>query len=379
MRVADLVATLESIAPSGNAEEWDNVGLLVGDPEREMSGPALLTIDFTRPILEEAVERGAGMVIAYHPPIFHPLKRLHAGDPRARTLLRAIEAGIAIYSPHTALDATAGGTTDWLCDMLAPPGASSRSFGDRRAIAPLERADPSGAYKIVTFVPADHVERLRDALASIGAGRIGEYEQCSFLLQGLGTFRGGEGTNPTVGRAGRLEHAEEVRMEMVCPGRALSLAQEMMTQFHPYEEPAWDVYPLAPKPDRRIGPGRRLVLDRPATPGELAERFKQNLGIDAVKLAAASDEPVHRVAVCPGAGASLLPTAMAEGCELFVTGEMRHHVALGALEQGMSVLLAGHTNTERGYMPVYAERIRELATGVEVLHCEADGPIFRTM
>jgi putative NIF3 family GTP cyclohydrolase 1 type 2 len=168
-------------------------------------------------------------------------------------------------------------------------------------------------------------------------------------------------------------------MEMVCPGRALSLAQEIMTQFHPYEEPAWDVYPLAPKPDRRIGPGRRLVLDRPATPQELAARFKQNLGVDAVKLAAAGDKPVERVAVCPGAGASLLPTAMDEGCQMFVTGEMRHHVALGALEKGMSILLAGHTNTERGYMPVYAERIRERAPGVEVLHCAADGPIFRTM
>jgi len=379
MRVADLVATLESIAPSANAEAWDNVGLLVGDPERELSGPALLTIDFTRPILEEALQRKAGMVIAYHPPIFHALKRLHAGDPRSGALLGAIEAGIAIYSPHTALDATPGGTTDWLCDMLAPPGERSGSFGDRRAITPLERADTSGAFKIVTFVPADHVERLRDALASIGAGRIGEYEQCSFLLSGVGTFRGGEGTNPTVGEAGRLEHAEEVRMEMVCPGRALSLAQEIMTQFHPYEEPAWDVYPLAPKPDRTIGPGRRLVLDRAATPRELAERFKQNLGVDAVKLASAGDDPIQRIAVCPGAGASQLPAALDEGCQMFVTGEMRHHEALGALEKGMSILLAGHTNTERGYLPVYAERIGELAPGVEVIHSAADRPIFRTM
>jgi dinuclear metal center YbgI/SA1388 family protein len=378
MRIADLVETLESIAPASNAESWDNVGLLVGDPAREIAGPAVLAIDFTRPILEEALARRAGVVIAYHPPIFHPLQRLDARDPRSRTLLGAIEAGIAIYSPHSALDATPGGTTDWLCDMLAPPGEKAKSFGDRRALAPTNRVDARQAFKIVTFVPAEQAERVRDALASAGAGRIGAYEQCSFMLQGVGTFRGGAGTNPTVGKAGRLEHAEEVRLEMVCPARALPLAQELLMQFHPYEEPAWDVYPLAPKPNRSIGPGRRLTLDRPAPAQELATRLKQNLGIDAVKLASANDEPVERIGVCPGAGASLLDTAIDEGCQMFVTGEMRHHEALAAIEKGVSILLAGHTNTERGFLPIYAERIREKAPGLEVIHASADGPIFRT-
>lgn len=378
MRIADLVETLESIAPASNAESWDNVGLLVGDPSREIAGPAVLTIDFTRPILEEALAKRASVVIAYHPPIFHPLKRLDARDPRSRTLLGAIEAGIAVYSPHTALDATPGGTTDWLCDMLAPPGEKAKTFGDRRSLAPTNRVDARQAFKIVTFVPAEQAERVRDALASAGAGRIGRYELCSFMLQGVGTFRGGEGTNPAVGEAGRLEHAEEVRLEMVCPARALPLAQELLMQFHPYEEPAWDVYPLAPKPNRSIGPGRRLTLDRPAPAQELATRLKQNLGVDAVKLAQASDEPIERVGVCPGAGASLLETAIDEGCQLFVTGEMRHHEALAAIEKGVSILLAGHTNTERGFLPIYAERIREKAPGLEVVHASADGPIFRT-
>ncbi|MFG0275538.1 MAG: Nif3-like dinuclear metal center hexameric protein [Phycisphaerales bacterium] len=198
------------------------------------------------------------------------------------------------------------------------------------------------------------------------------------MLQGVGAFRGGEGTNPVVGEAGRLEHAEEVRLEMVCPGRALALAQELLMQFHPYEEPAWDVYPLAPKPNRSIGPGRRMTLDRPATAQELATRLKQNLGVDAVKLAQASETPVERVGVCPGAGASLLDTAIEEGCQLFVTGEMRHHEALGAIEQGVSILLAGHTNTERGFLPIYADRIREKAPNLDVVHASADGPIFRT-
>jgi len=387
MRIADVIDALERLAPLDLAESWDNVGLLIGDAERDLSGPVMLTIDFRDAAMDEARRAGAGLVVAYHPPIFHPLKRLTREEAAGRAALGAAEAGISVYSPHTALDAAPGGVTDWLCDLLAetppessePIAAADPQLGDRRALTPHESSVEE--CKIVVFVPHDHVESVRNALASIGAGRIGDYDLCSYMLEGRGTFRGGEGTDPAVGQAGRLETAREVRLEMVCPTRALALARTMLEQFHPYEEPAWDVFPLAPRPDRRVGAGRRLILDRPATPEALARRLKSGLGVDSVKVAAASEEPASVVGVCPGAGASLLESAIADGCTLFVTGEMRHHEVIDAVSRGCSVILAGHTNTERGYLPRLRTRLlRTLGNAApEVRLCESDRSPFRAL
>jgi hypothetical protein len=263
--------------------------------------------------------------------------------------------------------------------MLAPEGSAGASFADRRSIVPAVERDNRQTHKIVTFVPLEHLDRVRDALASIGAGIIGDYERCSFTMKGTGSFLGGVGTHPAVGEPGQKQTVKEMRLEMVCSASALGLAREVLRQFHPYEEPAWDVYELAGKPDRSTGAGRRLTLDRPATPKELAARLKKNLGVDAVKLAATNDDPVERIGVCPGAGASLLDTAIADACSLFVTGEMTHHEALSAVERGCSVLLAGHTNTERGFLDVLAMRINDALPKAKAFHCKSDAVLFRTL
>ncbi len=377
--IGTILAALETIAPLPLAEPWDNVGLLLGDREKPLAGPVFLTIDLTEASLDEAKRAGAGLIIAYHPTIFHPLKRITTDDPKGRTLVGVIESGIPVYSPHTALDATEGGVTDWLCEMLAPQGADLPSHGDRRALQPCAVSDPNATHKIVTFVPQDHAERVRDGLASVGAGRIGAYSNCSFTTQGEGTFLGDEGTTPMIGKAGALESAPEVRLEMVIAEGAIPLAMEILRALHPYEEPACDVIPLASKPRRTVGAGRRIHLDQPMTPKQLAANLKVNLGVDAVKIACAGDDPVSTVGVCPGAGGSLIDSAIADGCTLFLTGEVSHHEALGAIQRGCSILLAGHTNTERGYLPSYAERIKAQVPGVEVITSRADGPVFATV
>ncbi|RMH23852.1 MAG: Nif3-like dinuclear metal center hexameric protein, partial [Planctomycetota bacterium] len=354
-------------------------GEILGDPAAEFSGPLPLAIDITPAVADQALAAGASAVVAYHPPLWSPIRRLTPDTPKGASLLRLLATGVAVYSPHTALDAAPGGVTDWLCDMLAEPGADPRALGDRRPLSVHAQRDPNATHKIVTFVPADAADRVRDALASVGAGRIGRYLQCSFSSPGVGTFFGDDTTRPAVGEAGSLQTADELRLEMVCPEAALALAVEMLRRFHPYEEPAFDIVPLAPKPRRDAGAGRRLTLDRPTDAQTLARRLRENLGVDAVKLAAASDEPVARVGVCPGAGAALLDAAVADGCTLFVTGEMRHHEALDALARGCSVLLAGHTNTERGYLPHYAERINSLLPDARARTLDADRPIFRTL
>jgi dinuclear metal center YbgI/SA1388 family protein len=363
MRVADLIAAMESIAPSALAEEWDNVGLILGDRQAALAGPVLLAIDLTPPVVAEAIKSRAGAIVAYHPPIFRPTRSLTAHSPHGRALLDALEARIAIYSPHTALDACAGGVADWLIDQVATPDARPGAGKARAAISAHTHAEPSQAVKIVTFVPAeppDVLERVRAALAQAGAGRIGQYEQCSFVTPGQGSFKGGASTNPKVGERGRLEFVAEHRLEKVCSLGALPAAIAALRATHPYEEPAFDIYPLAPKPRADLGPGRILTIEKAATPKELAARLKKALALPAVQLAsAAPDSPVSRIAVCPGSGESLLDAAASAGAQLFITGEMKHHETLGALERGCSVILAGHTETERGYLPTLAKRLND--------------------
>jgi dinuclear metal center YbgI/SA1388 family protein len=378
MKVQDLVDAMERIAPTRHAEVWDNVGLLVGSPEEELSGPLLLAIDLTEPVIAEAVRLKCGAVLAYHPPIFHPLRRLTTATGKERVILRAARAGIAVYSPHTAIDSAPGGMTDWLADGLLDRAGIVKA--DRRALGPRIDRENSQEMKIVTFVPAAKADDVRAALASAGAGIIGNYELCSFTAPGTGTFLGKEGARPAVGAAGRLETVAELRLEMVCSRKALALAIATLKQFHPYEQPAIDVYELLGKPERTAGLGRRLVLDQPASLGKLAERLKTHLEIPTVKVAAAAahvaEKPLRFVGVCPGAGADLAPLALSEGCEVYVTGEMKHHEVMVMLDGGMSVILAGHTNSERGYLPRLRERVLEQLKGVKCLVSREDRSPF---
>lgn len=377
--VQSLLDALEAIAPMALAEEWDNVGLIAGDARDELRGPVLLSIDLTAPLMDEARSAGAGAIVAYHPPIFTPIKRLTAADARQALLLTALRQGVSVVSPHTSLDAAPGAMSDWLADCVLEAGHPRAA--DRRALVPKALPTPSAECKIVTFVPVAEADRVRGALASAGAGRIGNYQACSFISTGTGTFLGGPGSSPAVGQAGHLESVAEVRLEMVIGRRSVPLAVELLRRLHPYEQPAIDVYPLEPLAERATGAGRRLTLDRPVTIGEIAQRVKENLRVSHVQIAPAFDHarPIVRVGVCPGAGAGLVDAAVREGCELFLTGEMKHHEVLAANARGLGVMLAGHSNTERGYLPMLAQRLMELVPGLDARHASSDRTLMQTV
>lgn len=356
---ATLFDALESIAPTKLAGDWDNVGLLVGEPAGKMDGPVLLTIDLTDRVMDEAESIGASVIIAYHPPIFAPLKSLVTTNTKERLVHRAIRAGIAIYSPHTALDAAEDGLNDWLISGFGP--------GDVRALEP--HTGRTDLRKIVTFVPPADAERVRNAMASSGAGHIGKYDLCSFSTPGTGTFRAGEDTNPAIGEPGSFETVEELRLEMIVPASAAALVVEALHTFHPYEEPAIDVLALEPLPARAAGHGRRIVLDRPLTTSQIGDKLKAHLGIERLKLAAPNYDDkrkVTHIGVCAGAGGDLALAAAQNDVELFITGEMRHHEVLAHMDRGLGLILAGHTNTERGFMPVLGERLKERVPGLKV-------------
>ena len=372
MIVRDFIEHMETIAPPEAAESWDNVGLHVGSihwPARRV----MLTIDLTDDILEEAISQKAQLIVAYHPLVFEPLKSLTDRTMKERIALRAAGEKIAIYCPHTALDAARGGVNDWL--------AAGCGAGDVRALDCARSLPESEQCKIITFCPADAADQLRNALAAVGAGRIGDYEQCSFETLGMGTFLGGADTKPLIGRAGRLERTEELKLEMVCPESALGLAVLTLRRFHPYEEPPIEVHKLELRPDREIGSGRRVILDQRVSLKELVERIKKQLGVRQVQVAAArrSARTIQRIGLCAGAGQSFLDTAIAQRCQVFLTGEMGHHHILDAQARGCSVILAGHTNTERGYLKVLKRTLQGLAPGATITVSRRDAHPLKVM
>ena len=312
---------------------------------------ALLCIDLTRAVLDEAIDMGAQAVVSYHPLLFNARKSIADTDPHGALLLSLIEAGIAVVSPHTALDAAVDGLGDWL--------AHGMGDGSTRPIEHSMEKRASEAVQLMTHVPADRVEEVRDAMASAGAGCIGNYDTCSSILESKGTFRPGTNSNPVVGTHGTIERVDECTLLMVCSTAALPDTIDALRRAHPYTEPPINVVALSPRPLLESGAGRLLMLDQRTNSEAIVDRVKTCLGVDTLRLSIAGTDPHAVVACCPGAGGSMLDSAASQGATLFLTGEMRHHDLLAAQARGVSVLLAGHTNTERGYLPILQTRLQQ--------------------
>jgi dinuclear metal center YbgI/SA1388 family protein len=338
-----VVEMMDQIAPTAMAESWDNVGLLVGDPQQSIAR-AMLCIDYTAAVADEARREQCELVIAYHPPIFKPLKRVTAGS----VVFDTIKSGMAIYSPHTALDVAEGGTNDVLADIVG--------LVDRR---PLRLPDAKAQQaKLVTFVPKDHLDAVSRAIFHAGAGQIGNYSSCSFRSTGTGTFRGDQKTNPTIGQRGQLEEVEEIKIETVVSIDRLATVVSALRAAHPYEEPAFDVVQLIAPPTVR-GMGRIGRLDQPVARDVLIGKIKHALNLDHVLIAGPTSGPVNTAAVCAGSCGDLFVEALANQVDLYLTGEMRHHDALRCAEAGMTVICTLHSNSER----VTLDRLRERLTG----------------
>ncbi|MFW6145944.1 MAG: Nif3-like dinuclear metal center hexameric protein [Planctomycetota bacterium] len=365
MRIADVVAHLERIAPPAYAESWDNVGLLVGDDARRCER-VLLCIDLTEAVLAEAREAKAPLVMAYHPVIFKPLARV---TPAAAPVVwAAVRANVGVYSVHTAYDMAVGGSNDALADAL---GMSD----DRR---PLRPRCAEGATKLVVFAPRTDLEAIQAAAFAAGAGCFGptsEYAECGFHTAGTGTFFGSDAATPAVGRKGRREAVEEVRWETICPRRRLADALRAITDAHSYEEPAIDVLSLTDAPPG-VGLGRVGALARPVALKTMLGRVRESCGVRRVLLAGPRERTVRTLAVGCGSCGSLFRDAIAAGADLYVTGELRHHDALAAAAAGLTVACVGHSNSERLTLAALERALRDALPGLEVVRSQADEDPF---
>jgi dinuclear metal center YbgI/SA1388 family protein len=359
MKLGEVVKILERLAPPGLAESWDNVGLLAGDVDQRVSR-ILLTIDCTAAVLREAEAARCELVVAYHPPIFKPIKRLGPGD----IAFEAIRKGIAIYSPHTALDSAPGGTCDVLADILG--------LEDRQPL----RVQTAGQAqcKLVTFVPGDHVAAVSAAIFAAGAGHIGNYSSCSFRSEGTGTFFGQAQANPVVGQRGRTETVAEIKLESVLNVSDIGDVVAALRKAHPYEEPAFDLIPLI-APPTGIGMGRvgnLKCISRKA----IVDRIKRALKLKRLLVAGPMEGAITRAAVCAGACDSFLPDALAAKAQLFLTGELRHHTALAAAAAGITVVCALHSNSERPALASLKARIQQAAPAIKTILSRVDHDPF---
>ena len=348
VRVAKIAEAVERIAPLALAEEWDNCGLQVGDPEAEAKR-VLVALTPLREVFDEAEEKGADFLLFHHPLIFGPLKAVVTSSYPGDLLARAIRNGLAVYAAHTSYDAAPAGVSVALARALGLGG-------------PLRVLSPRGVLrKLVVFVPEENVDGVAKALAGAGAGVIGDYTECTFRTRGTGTFRGGDETNPYLGEKGRLEEVEEVRMETVVPAHTIDRAVEAATAAHPYEEMALDVYPVEGSPEG-CGYGRLGTLPEPLTAEELRDHVSESLGFPS-RLVADAGRRIETVAVLGGSGGSFIREAAASGAHAFVTGDVDYHDALLAESLGLTVIDAGHAATE---LPSLEPLALRLATLVDV-------------
>ncbi len=328
-----LISAVEKVAPKQLAEDWDNVGLLIGDPAGQVS-KVLVTLDCTPAVVDEAVERGVEFILAHHPLIFSPLKQVRFDLPGQKQVARLISKNIMFYAAHTNLDSSSLGASARMAESL---GLREQEF--------LSPGYKEQVYKVITFVPEAYASGVRQEMSKAGAGGIGNYNECFFLSTGTGTFRPLAGADPFIGQVGKLEQVAEVRMETIVPGKNLDRVVRAMLKVHPYEVPAYDVIPTL-NPGSEFGIGRVGYLPQEQSLGQLLEKVKDMLGGCNVRVAGKLDQKIKKAALSSGSGGSLVKRAAFKGAGVFIAGDISHHDALDALEAGMAVIDPGHYATE---------------------------------
>lgn len=366
--VSDIARALEAWAPPGSKLSFDRVGLQVGEPGRE-AGRVLVALDLTPAVVAEAEAWGAGLVITHHPLLFRPLERLVPTDLVAAMAYRLARAGIAAYALHTNLDAAPGGVSFALGELLG--------LEELRFLEPMAEA----VAKLVTFVPEAHLEAVREALAEAGAGRIGGYDACAFTSAGTGFFRPGAGTSPFSGTPGELARAPEVRLEVEVARWDLARVERALRAAHPYEEVAFDVYPVE-QPSTQAGLGALGRLPEPEPLSAFLARVADRLGAEALRYSGHPEAEVARVAVCGGSGSSLLGRALAAGADAFVTADITYHTFFAPMDaEGrprLALIDAGHYETEWVAERLIVEALGARFPGLEVRRSEHRTSPMRT-
>ncbi len=332
MIIKEITEVLEALAPLENAEDFDNVGLLVGDANTEVSG-VLVTLDALEEVVEEAVSRNCNLIVSFHPIIFKGLRSLTGKTYIERAVIKAIQNNIAIYSMHTALDNSPLGVNARICEVL--------ELSEPKILIPKEGV----IKKLSTYIPVAEAEMLRQALFEAGAGQIGPYSHCSFTLEGTGSFKGGQNSNPAKGKKGKLHYEEEALIHVTFPRAAEKRVLKALFSNHPYEEVAYEIYTLD-NSHQYLGMGMIGALEKPLTEEELISHVKTRMNITVVKHSKPLGGKVTEVAVLGGSGAFAIGAAKNEGADVFITSDIKYHQFFEA-ENQLLLLDIGHYESEQ--------------------------------
>jgi len=332
MIIQEVIDLIEDFAPTKYAEDFDNVGLLVGDSSIEVSG-ALITLDTLEATVEEAIEKKCNLIISFHPIIFSGLKKLIGKDYVERTVLKAIKNDIAIYSIHTALDNQYKGVNDMICEKLG--------LKNRQILIPRKGT----IKKLTTFIPSGDADKLRKALFTAGAGSIGNYDHCSFTISGKGSFRGNEESNPVVGEKGKVHYEEESQIGITFPSHLESKILKTLFETHPYEEVAYEVSSLENK-NQHLGMGMIGELQTETDENTFLKLIKDTFKSGCVRHSELLKKPIKKVAVLGGSGAFAINNAKAQGADVFITADLKYHDFYKA-EKKLVLADIGHYESEQ--------------------------------
>jgi dinuclear metal center YbgI/SA1388 family protein len=363
-RGKELIKVMERYAPSSLAVEKDRIGLQVGDPASEVRG-VLVTLDINEEVADEAIRLGANWIITHHAVIWQPLKEIRTDRPAGRLMAKLLKHDLNVFAAHTNLDAADDGVNDALAERLG-----------LRELSVLTSYREEKLKKLVVFVPEDHHQKVLEAVSEAGAGWIGNYSHCTFNVEGTGTFLPRESANPFIGRQGELETVKEIRLETVFAERIQKQVIEAMLAAHPYEEVAYDIYPLD-LPGKPTGFGRVGILPKPLPLGEFARQVKQAYGVDGVRMVGDPTKEVRKVAILGGSGGRYFHDALRAGADVYITGDVDYHTAQDAWQHGLAIIDPGH-HVERWVVERVVSRLaRELGDSIPVHASQVDTNPFQ--
>lgn len=357
MKIKDILSIIEEVAPMRLQESYDNSGLLVGDGQAEVD-KLLLCIDITEAVVQEAIDRGCGLVLSHHPIIFNGLKRLTPETYVERTVLLAIRNNIALAAMHTNLDNSNLGVNKQIADKLGIVGPQI-----------LEQKE-GVLRKLIAFVPESHADAVREVMFEAGGGHIGNYSSCSYNTNGMGSFKANNEANPHVGAVDQLHFEPEQRIEMVVPNYLVQKVVKAMKAAHPYEEVAYDVISLQNNWSN-VGAGMIGLLPHRMDEIEFLDHLRQVFNVPVLRHSPLLHRKIEKVALCGGSGAFLLPQAKRAGADAFITADIKYHQFFDP-DGALLMVDAGHFETEQFTKELMADILRKKNANFAVLFSDVN-------